>query len=271
MVAIPAGRFMMGAAPGEEDAEGLDEYFKYRSDPRHAVEVRRFSAGKYEVTRGQYRIFAEATKRVAGGCWGWGGTDFVWEPKSDWRSPGFSQDDRHPVTCVSWDDASAYAKWLSERTGKRYRLLTEAEWEYAARAGTTTARYWSDDREQLCAHANGADHTARAEARHAAGWHVADCKDGYAYTAPVGTFRPNPFGLHDMLGNVREWTQDCWNGNYKGAPADGSAWSTGDCELRAVRGGAWIDSPVSLRAAARVGSPIEVKVFTRGIRVARDD
>jgi len=223
MVAIPAGRFMMGAAPGEEDAEGLDEYFKYRSDPRHAVEVRRFSAGKYEVTRAQYRIFAEATKRVASGCWGWGGTDFVWEPKMDWRSPGFAQDDRHPVTCVSWDDASAYAKWLSERTGKRYRLLTEAEWEYAARAGTVTSRYWGESREDACHYANGADHTTRAQARHASGWHVADCKDGYAYTAPVGTYRPNAFGLHDMLGNVREWTQDCWNGHYKGAPTDGSA------------------------------------------------
>jgi sulfatase modifying factor 1 len=271
MVAIPAGRFMMGAMPGEEDGEGLDEYFRYRSEPRHAVEVRRFSAGKYEVTRAQYRVFAEATKRQSSGCWGWGGTDFVWEPERDWRRPGFDQDDRHPATCVSWDDATAYAQWLSQRTGKRYRLLTEAEWEYAARAGTTTTRYWGDDREQACLYANGADHAARAKANHAAGWHVADCQDGYPYTAPVGTYRPNPFGLHDMLGNVREWTQDCWNRGYNGAPIDGSAWNTGDCELRAVRGGAWIDGPVSLRSAARVGSPIEVKVFTRGIRVARDD
>src|SRR5688572_3535913 len=101
MVAIPAGRFLMGAAPGEEDSEGLDEYFKYRSEPRHAVEVRRFSAGKYEITRGQYRVFAEATKRVASGCWGWGGTDFVWEPKRDWRSKGFAMEERHHVSCGS--------------------------------------------------------------------------------------------------------------------------------------------------------------------------
>jgi formylglycine-generating enzyme required for sulfatase activity len=172
---------------------------------------------------------------------------------------------------VSWDDATAYAKWLSQRTGKGYRLLTEAEWEYAARAGTATTRYWGDSRDVGCAYANGADQAARTQVRGAGDWHIADCQDRYGYTAPVGSYRPNAFGLHDMLGNLWEWTQDCWNGNYKGAPADGNAWATGDCELRSVRGGSWEDSPVAVRAAYRVGSPIEIRVFTRGFRVARDD
>jgi sulfatase modifying factor 1 len=271
MVAIPAGRFLMGVAPGEEDAEHLPAYFKHRSEPQHAVEVRRFAAGKFEITRREYAVFAQATGRGSDGCFVRAGEDFVHVPARDWRDPSFAQDDRHPVTCVSWDDATAYAGWLGGRTGKRYRLLTEAEWEYAARAGTVTTRYWGDAREAACSYGNGADHAARAQVSGAHDWPVADCNDRHAYTAPVGSYRPNGFGLHDVLGNVAEWTQDCWNGNYKGAPVDGSAWATGDCELRAVRGGNWEDSPVGVRSAYRVGSPTVIRVFTRGFRVARDD
>ena len=271
MMVIPAGRFMMGAAAGEEAREGLAEGFRHRSEPQHAVEIKRFSAGKFEVTRGQYRVFAAATARGSDGCFVWTGGGFEQDPAKDWRNPGYAQDDRHPVACVSWDDASAYAGWLSKRTGKDYRLLTEAEWEYAARAGTTTARFWSDTGMASCDYANGADLTTAGEAPGADTWAVANCDDRYAYTAPVGSYRANSFGLYDMLGNVEEWTQDCWHPNYGGAPTDGRAWISGNCYRRAVRGGSWDDAPVGLRAAYRVGSPTVIRVYRRGFRVARAD
>jgi formylglycine-generating enzyme len=271
MVVIPAGRFVMGAAPGEEDRENLSAPFRNRSQPRHEVNVRRFSTGKFEVTRGQYRVFAAATGRGNDGCFVWTGTEFEKDPAKDWRNPGFAQDDTHPAACVSWDDASAYVKWLSQTTGKPYRLLTEAEWEYAARAGTTTPRFWGDDGHRACSYANGTDRSTQAQVPAARDWGSADCDDGYAYTAPAGSYRANAFGLHDMLGNVGEWTQDCWNANYTGAPIDGRAWVAGDCDLRVVRGGSWDDTPQGLRAAYRVGSPTVIRVYGRGFRVARDD
>lgn len=261
---------MMGTAPGEEEREWLSIQFRNRSDPQHRVDVKSFSVGKFEVTRGEYRVFAEATDRASDGCFVWTGAEHEMDRAKDWRNTGFAQDDRHPVTCVSWDDASAFAKWLSQKTGKSYRLLTEAEWEYAARAGTATSRYWGDAGELACGYANGADQTVRQQVRGASEWEIVDCSDRYAYTAPVGSYRANAFGLHDMLGNVWEWTQDCWNEGYGGAPADGSAWASGNCSWRVVRGGSWEDAPLALRAAMRVGSPHVIRVYTRGFRVARD-
>lgn len=271
MASIPGGRFVMGAAPGEEEREQLSEPFRYRSQPQREVTVRSFAAGKYEITRGQYRVFAEATKRGGDGCFVWTGNDFAIDPTKSWRNTGFSQDDAHPAACVSWEDANAYARWLSQTTGKNYRLLSEAEWEYAARAGAVTARYWGNDGDGSCEYANGADQTAQTQIPGAIGSHVANCRDRYAFTAPVGSYRANGFGLHDMLGNVGEWTQDCWNGDYKGAPTDGSARASGECFMRAVRGGSWDDNPLGVRSAYRVGSPIVVRLYSRGFRVARDD
>jgi|SRR5882672_288825 len=270
MVVIPAGQFLMGAAPGEEERANLAEEFRNRSQPQRWVKVKRFSAGKFEVTRGQYRVFAEAAGRNSDGCFIWSGTVFEMDPAKGWRNPGYAQDDAHPVTCVNWADASDYVTWLSQRTGRKYRLLTEAEWEYAARAGTTTSRFWGDDAGATCDYANGADRSAAARVPGANNWHFANCDDRYAYTAPVGSFRPNAFGLYDMLGNVEEWTQDCWNGNYRGAPVDGGAVNAGDCALRSVRGGSWDDAPIGIPVAYRVGSPTTVRVYRRGFRVAAD-
>ena len=270
MIRIPAGRFVMGAAPGEEDRENLADPFRGRSAPPRAVTVRAFSVGRFEVTRGEYRMFAEATARAHDGCFAWHASGFELDRSKDWRDPGFAQDDRHPVICVSWEDATAYARWLAARTGRPYRLLSEAEWEYAARAGTTTSRYWGDDAASACAHANGADRTTAAQVPGATAWSSTACDDRHAHTAPVGILRANAFGLHDMLGNAGEWTQDCWNGNYASAPTDGSATITGDCALRAVRGGSWDDAPAGLRAAYRVGSPTTVRLYSRGFRVASD-
>ena len=270
MVVIPAGQFVMGTAPDEEERENLSAQFRNRSQPQRRVVVRQFSAGKFEITRGQYRAFAEATHHSGNECFFWNGSDFELDRQKDWRSPGYVQDDMHPVACVSWEDASAYVRWLSQKTGRNYRLLTEAEWEYAARAGTTTPRYWGDDASRLCDFGNGADLTATRQLPAARRWDSATCDDRHAHTAPVGSFRANAFGLHDMLGNVGEWTQDCWNGNYRGAPPDGRTWASGDCSMRAVRGGAWDDAPTGLRSAYRVGSPTTIRLYSRGFRVARD-
>ena len=163
MVWIPGGRFVMGVAPGEEEREQLGEPFRHRSQPQREVTVRSFATGKYEITRGQYRVFAEATNRGGDGCFVWTGNDFAIDNTKSWRNTGFSQDDAHPAVCVSWEDANAYARWLSQTTGKNYRLLSEAEWEYAARAGAMTARYWGNDADQSCEYANGADRTAQAQ------------------------------------------------------------------------------------------------------------
>jgi formylglycine-generating enzyme required for sulfatase activity len=267
MVLIPGGRFMMGVAAGEEEREGLSESFRGRSEPQRTVNVQAFAAGKFEVTRAQYRVFAEATGRTSDGCFVWKGAGFEKDPARDWRDPGYAQDDSHPVVCVSWDDATAYSRWLSERTGRQYRLLGEAEWEYAARAGTTTARFWGDTG-AACEYANGGDVSMRKRVPGTSDWPIAKCDDRHAYTAPVGSYRANAFGLHDMLGNVWEWTQDCWNANYGGAPPDARPWNTGECALRAVRGGSWEDAPVGVRAAYRVGSPTVIRVYIRGFRVA---
>jgi formylglycine-generating enzyme required for sulfatase activity len=270
MVVIPAGQFVMGAAPGEEERANLADEFRNRSQPQRGVNVKQFSAGKFEVTQGEYRVFVEATDRASDGCFVRRGAEFEMDAAKSWREPGFAQDDAHPVTCVSWEDASAYVMWLSRQTGRPYRLLTEAEWEYAARGGTTTTRYWGDDADLTCDYANGADLSTAARVPGADSWQVANCDDRRAYTAPVGSYRPNAFGLYDMLGNVEEWTQDCWNGNYRGAPTDGSAVISGDCSLRAVRGGAWDDVPVGVPAAYRVGSPTTIRVYRRGFRVAAE-
>jgi formylglycine-generating enzyme len=275
MLVIPAGRFVMGTAPGEEEREQLADAFRNRSVPPRDVQIRRFAAGKFELTRGEYRQFAEATNHDGSGCFVWSGRDFELDKSKSWRDPGYAQSDAHPAVCVNWDDAGAYVRWLSARTGKKYRLLTEAEWEYAARAGNAAARYWSkngsEDAGAQCDYANGADLAATRLLPAARQWASAACDDGHAHTAPAGSLRANAFGLHDMLGNAGEWTQDCWNGDHRGAPVDGSARTDGNCTMRAVRGGAWDDGPTGLRAAYRVGSPTVIRLYSRGFRVARDE
>ena len=177
---------------------------------------------------------------------------------ADWRHPPFPQTDRHPVVNVSWNDAKAYVAWLSQTTERQYRLPSEAEWEYAARAGTATARYWGDRTRDACRYAN-VDDTAHG------------CEGGYGRTMPVGSFEHNRFGLYDMLGNVWEWTEDCWNGNYDGAPADGSPWLRGNCSRRVMRGGSWGLDPKRIRSANRNYGTTGIWGDIIGFRVARSD
>ena len=162
------------------------------------------------------------------------------------------------------DDAKEYVAWLSLQTGQEYRLLTEAEWEYAARAGSSTQYHFGNSESQLCSFANGAD--ARTMAR----WRNTACSDGVGdQTAQAGTFAANAFGLHDMHGNVWEWVEDCWNDSYVGAPSDGSAWLRGDCSIRVLRGGSWLDPTGNLRSADRNRNATGFRDIYAGFRVAR--
>ena len=260
MVVVPAGRFEMGSPASEADRH-------VNEGPVHRVTFARpFAVGVHEVTRGEFARFVSATGRSMGACNVWDGKEWKERSGSNWKMPGFSQTDAHPVVCVNWNDAKAYVRWLSGRTGEEYRLLSEAEWEYVARAGTRTARYWGEGESGQCRYANGADRTAK---RHNSGWTVADCDDGHYLTAPVGSFHANGYKLHDVLGNVWEWTEDCWNESYDGAPRDGSAWESGSCGRRVLRGGSWIVRPRNLRSANRYGNTTGGRSYIVGFRVAR--
>ena len=246
----------------------------------HDVEVASFALSKYEVTRGQFAVFAAATAHEARGCgvYAWQVRSFArdrWEWEDDarasWREPGFDQRENEPVTCVSWEDAQAYVRWLSAETGEDYRLPSEAEWEYAARAGTTTRFYWGTSASEHCAHGNGADRSAeRAFTRQEYRWSFSDCSDGAVRTALVGSYSPNAFGLYDMAGNVWEWVEDCWHDNYAGAPRDGSAWTSGgNCGRRVLRGGSWDFDPAFLRSALRNRIDAGARFDNFGFRVSR--
>jgi len=249
LVTIPAGKFEMGSPadePGRFDAEG----------PRHSVAIKAFALAKYPVSGGDFLKFLIATGYQPAPCNA---------PMSiGWRSPGHGQayaptdtESPHwPATCLSWKDAQAYIAWFNGKTKRTYRLPSEAEWEYAARAGTETARWWGD-----LIGSNNANCAGCGSA-----WDAREI-------APVGSFQPNPWGLYDMLGNVWQFTEDCWNESYVGAPADGSAWKSGDCQKRVLRGGSWSNLPVFVRSAARSRAESDGKDFDyssyAGFRLAR--
>jgi formylglycine-generating enzyme required for sulfatase activity len=274
MIWVPSGSFIMGAPPGEEEREGLPQQFRGTATPQSQVAVPRFALGVHTVTRGQFLAFAAATGRLPGpGCWHMtdtGGGSWRFQDRGDlnWYSPGFDQADNEPIVCVSWDDATAYAAWLASRTGRRYRLPSEAEWEYAARAATPGPRWWGAV-EAACEHANVRDLSLRDHYGFPPNDTFFPCVDGFPHTAPVGSFRANPFGLHDMLGNVQQWTADCWNPNLRGQPANGAARSTGQCALRIVRGGDWISQSRFLRAGNRNPVTAAFRYAVTGFRVAR--
>lgn len=223
MVVVPPGAFDMGST--DAASEG----------PVHRVTIGKpFAIGRREAT------FAEWDQCVAAGVCKYNPSDHGW-----------GRGDR-PVIDVSWDDVKDFLKWLSQKTGQPYRLLTEAEWEYAARAGTQSPYWWGKD--------VGTDH-ARCE----------DCGgDPARHTLPTGSFRPNAFGLYDTAGNAAEWVQDCWNPNYKGAPTDGSAWTAGDCTLHVLRGGSFANKATYIRSAARFRYDTSVRYYANGFRLARD-
>ena len=224
MVVVPSGRFRMVCVSGIECSDN--------EKPVHDVEIAPpFALSIYEITFEDY-------------------DRFTYPLRMDPHDRGNS---RHPVFNVMWDCANDYAAWLSEQTSKRFRLPTEAEWEYAARADSTTAYFWGND-----------------IGRNLANCGFDFCGDRWEATASVGSFPANAWGLHDMHGNVYEWVQDCWNDSYVGAPKDGSAWLSGDCDRRVVRGGSFHFFPTGVRSAFRDEDPLSFRYNFQGFRLARD-
>jgi len=263
MVIAPAGIFDIGS-PDDEPGRGKDEA------PRRQITLAYpFAVGRFEVARGEYEAFLKATAHpVRGGCVTDRAHKGEWspEPNTTLRDPGFKQADNHPVACVNWDDAQAYIAWLNAQTDGGYRLLTEAEWEFVARAGTTTAYPWGADVNTGCSDANGADATLRDKYPDYA---AATCRDGALNTAPVGSYRANAFGLYDLIGNMGEWVQDCATLSYENLPTDGSADPSGDCAKHVVRGGSWGTMTKDYRVANRVRYAASAVDDSIGIRVAK--
>ena len=241
MVLIPSGEFRMGS-PIDEDGRDHNE------GPMHLVRfAKSFYAGKYDVTVGEFSRFVKETNHdlVGRSC-----DD---KPGVSWRDPGFAQDEKHPVVCVSFADAQAYAGWLSKKTGHTYRLLSESEYEYVSRAGTRTAFWWG----------------AKVGINHANCAHCGSAWDGKG-TSPVGSFPPNPWGLYDTTGNVYVWVSDCWNDIYDNATVDGTPNTKGDCAQRGLRGGGWGSGVPHVRSAFRLADPTGARYDNMGLRVARD-
>jgi formylglycine-generating enzyme required for sulfatase activity len=259
MRVIGGGYFEQGSMPDESPSRSFEQ-------PKHLVRIGYALAfGAQEVTRGEFKEYVDDTGRDVRGCTTYDGA-WTYDSTLSWSNPGYAQSASHPVVCVSWRDANDYAQWLSRKTGENYRLPSASEWEYAARAAAAE-QPWIGKLADACSSANVADEAA---AQHYAGFGVHPCNDGYVYTAPVGTFAPNAFGLSDMLGNVFEWVQDCWHNNYDNAPMDGSAWLTGECSEREMRGGSWFTTPGYVRAAYRNRFGENYRASSVGFRVVRD-
>ena len=262
MVVIPAGAFTMGSSASEKTwvvTNGGNAESVADEAPQHKVSLRSFALGKYDVTRREYAAFVSETGyRSNSGCYDNGGPNSPKVAGASWKNPGFKQTDNDPVICVSWDDAQAYVSWLNrklQRSGSAsgeglYRLPTESEWEYAARAGTTTRFWWGDDETAAGAHA----------------WYK---ENSGGQTHRVGLKPANRFGLHDMAGNVWQWTQDCYAESYAAAPNNGTAAEMGNQCLRVDRGGSWYYATWLLRSATRERNPADYRDRVMGLRVAR--
>ena len=266
MTVIPAGSALLGSTEEETTREGRTPAFAAFEHPRHRVTFTRpFAVSTTDITRAQFAAFVRATGRDMNGCVV--AIDGQWSkgplPDYSFRNPGFIQGDDEPAVCVNWADASAYTAWLSARTGKHYRLLTEDEWEFAARAGTQTARWWGDSVSDICDHANGGDRLYAAAMPGDKSANLA-CSDGYTHTNPVGHFPANPFGLRDMLGNAWQWVNDCF------APVPGQTATATACAARTIRGGSWHNSASTLRAATRFSLPPDMRSSSLGFRVMRE-
>ena len=260
MVVVGKGDFQQGATGNTAEKDEL---------PRHKVSIGYdFAVARLETTIAQFREFVNASGYTFGGdaaC----GKRRPGGPERSWKDPGFTQRDDEPVVCVSWFDAKAYTDWLSKVTGKHYRLLSESEWEYAARAGSDALTPWGDDPSKACSYANIGDesYVARTGSKLAA----AKCDDQSAFTAAGSPeLRKNAFGLHDMLGNAAEWTGDCATDDYANAPNDGRAVDSPTCQARVFRGGAFNYPPSEVRVTRRETLPPGERKPFIGLRVARD-
>jgi len=275
---IAKGTYRMGCSAGDRDCAQFEK-------PHHSVSIAAFSMSPTEITVGQFRSFVEqsgyitdAEKNTGGfkGCYTWsesGGigrsnAKWSWKKSSNWRKPGYWQNDDYPVTCVSWNDASAYASWLTQLTGQKHRLPTEAEWEFAARAGSTNKYSFGSNSADLCRYANVADTTASPTGSK---WsNKIKCSDRHWFPAATGSYRANAFGLHDMQGNVWEWTVDAWSDNYNNASTDGQAYTQGNTTTHVLRGGAWDSNASLVRVSNRSKSDRDRRAAMIGFRVVAE-
>ena len=269
MVEIPLGSVTVGAALKEEQEEGVPLDWQGNSTTKIYKVKHKFAVSQFPITVGEFALFADETKHQAKGCVSFNGKTWQRIKNAGWDAVSYSQASNHPVVCVSWHDAQAFTKWLSQKTGARYRLLRDKEWEYVARGGTETRRHWGDDlnHTQQCHYANGADKTYYTEV-------IRDgkinqyskpnlqCDDKYAYTSPVGSFRPNQFGIYDIHGNVSEWVQDCFESPQTEFNKE--------CRFRTLRGGSWADPTWSIRAADKYRDVPTNRCMSVGFRIARD-
>ena len=274
MIIVPAGSVTIGS-----HADSMAR--RQRERPRQRAEIPQpFAMARTEVTLGQYRTFVLATGhhtvppvrdgKPLMGCNYFDGAGYGFVARHSWEDPGYAQHEDDPVVCVSWRDADRYAAWLSKKTGRSYRVPSTVEFEYALRAGADTPFFWGSDPDMACEFANIGDQTfgrVYPERDRFA------CNDRYVYTAPVGRFKPNGFGLYDMIGNAWEWTNDCWHEDLTNAPLDGSSWLAadgGDCDSRVPKGGSWISGAGWARAAVRSKDGADYRSFMLGFRVAAD-
>jgi formylglycine-generating enzyme required for sulfatase activity len=265
MVDIPGGAFLMGHVR------------KHESQPVHTVTIKPFRMGKYEVTAEEFQRFVAATRyRAPRMCMQIASKRWMALAPNDYVAGATLQSisNFEPATCIGWNGADAYVKWLAKETGKRYRLPTEAEWEYAHRAGSTQRYFFGNDETLACRHANLADRSAEAAVRRDFGMESKDhvgvipCDDKAGYASIVGMYEPNAWGLHDTLGNIAEFVQDCWRDSYAGAAPDGSAAAAAGCSERVVRGGAWHWR--GFHASKRGPAAVSWIGGTEGFRVAED-
>ncbi|MBU2580877.1 MAG: SUMF1/EgtB/PvdO family nonheme iron enzyme [Alphaproteobacteria bacterium] len=259
MVVVPNGSFMMGSP---EDEPQRESWQTGTESPQHTVtHPKPFAVGRHAITRGQFAAFVNETgHKTEGGAFVFDGSTWNRDANASWRAPGFLQDDSHPVVCVNLDDAKAFATWLAKKTGKTYRLLTEAEWEYAARAGAMTPFWWGASITPSQANYNGNGVYKGGGAK----------GEWRKKTVPVASFEANPWGLFNVHGNCWEWCEDVWHDSYIGAPTDGSAWlQGGEQGRRVVRGGSWFLNPGVLRSAGRGRNGTGFRDYFLGFRLGR--
>jgi formylglycine-generating enzyme len=247
MVTLPAGEFWMGS-------KADDKFATAEEKPLHKVKISAFRLSKFETTREQFAQFVQSTGYSASGClvWDFGLSQFILDNLKNWENPGFTQRENDPVACISYNDAMAFIGWLNTQTNKKFRLPTEAEWEYAARAKTSTTFFWGNNRPEDYAWFN---------------------MNSEKKTHPVGSKLANPFGIYDTAGNVWEWVQDCWHENYNRAPQNGKVWDAADngiCGQTVLRGGAWFTDAVFLRPAQRLWANQNLRGYHFGFRLAED-
>jgi len=278
MVVVPAGSFTMGSSSQEQalaSSAGMQINWTAWESPQHQVQMPSFAAGRYAVTKGEFAAFVRASgyqieSEKGRGCFVnrvnfFGNNESEHGYAYNWNNVGFAQGDDHPVVCVNWSDTQAYIQWLNQTSGKSFRLLSEAEREYAARGGTQTAFWWGNKISTSQANYTGNDGNRL--------YNGSSKGEFRASTVPVNSFSANPFGLYNVHGNVQEWTQDCWHDNYVGAPTDGSAWTTACMNNnRMRRGGGWTESAAQSRSAKRasLGGGTFSRFSHIGFRLARD-